>query len=102
MWHEAGGGQGADLPEYRRGRAQGPAHSVNFAVVSEPTRQRTLWQRGIDAPIRAVLRTESASAGVLVAAIVSALLWSNLDTGSYEAFWRATRSVRLGGMEVSE
>jgi Na+/H+ antiporter NhaA len=70
--------------------------------VSEPTRQRTLWQRGIAAPIRAFLRTESASAGVLVAAIVAALLWSNVDTGSYEGFWRIPLSFRVGGLEVAE
>ncbi|GAA3436008.1 Na+/H+ antiporter NhaA [Kutzneria kofuensis] len=70
--------------------------------MSEPTRQRTLWQRGIAAPIRAFLRTESASAGVLVAAIVLALLWSNVDNGSYEGFWRISLSVRLGGTEVAE
>jgi len=69
--------------------------------VSEPTRQRTLWQRGIAAPIRAFLRTESASAGVLVAAIAVALLWSNVDNGSYEALWRTALSVRLGGLEVA-
>jgi Na+/H+ antiporter NhaA len=70
--------------------------------VTEPTRQRTLWQRGIAAPIRAFLRTESASAGVLVAAIVAALVWSNVDNGSYEALWRTSLSVRLGGTEVVE
>jgi Na+/H+ antiporter NhaA len=70
--------------------------------VSEPTRQRTLWQRGIAAPVRAFLRTESASAGVLVAAILAALVWSNVDTGSYEALWRLPLSVRLGGAEVVE
>jgi Na+/H+ antiporter NhaA len=69
--------------------------------VSEPTRQRTLWQRGIAAPVRAFLRTESASAGVLVAAIAAALLWSNVDSGSYEALWRVPLSVRLGGLEVA-
>ena len=70
--------------------------------MSEPTRQRTLWQRGIAAPIRAFLRTESASAGVLAVGIVAALLWSNVDNGSYEAFWRLPLSVRLGGAEVVE
>ena len=48
---------------------------------------RTTWSRGITAPVRAFLRTESGSAGVLVAAIVVALIWANVGGRSYESFW---------------
>jgi len=44
-------------------------------------RESTLWTRQLTAPLRSFLRTESGSAGVLVAAIVAALVWSNLDPG---------------------
>ncbi|MEU8112352.1 Na+/H+ antiporter NhaA [Micromonospora sp. NPDC048947] len=47
------------------------------------------------------MRIESGSAGVLVAAIVAALFWANIDLGSYEAVWRTPLSVRIGQLEVS-
>ncbi|MEU8157046.1 Na+/H+ antiporter NhaA [Micromonospora sp. NPDC048986] len=47
------------------------------------------------------MRIESGSAGVLVAAIVAALFWANIDLGSYEAVWRTALSVRIGHLEVS-
>lgn len=57
---------------------------------------RTIWKRNVAAPLRAFLRTESGGAGVLVAAIVAALLWANIDLGSYEAVWRTQLSLGLG------
>ena len=50
-------------------------------------------RRSVAAPFRAFLRTESGSAGVLVLAILAALVWANIDLGSYEAVWR-TRLAR--------
>ncbi|MEV4514237.1 Na+/H+ antiporter NhaA [Dactylosporangium sp. NPDC049525] len=47
------------------------------------------------------MRTESGSAGVLVAAIVAALVWANVDLRSYEALWHTEFSLRLGGMELT-
>jgi len=61
----------------------------------------TLWTRQLTAPLRSFLRTESGSAGVLLAAIVAALIWANVDAGSYEAVWRTSLSVRLGDLGVS-
>lgn len=63
--------------------------------------RRTLWDRGIAAPVRAFLQTESGSSGVLAAAILAALIWSNLDTTSYDAVWRTDFSIRLGSAGVS-
>lgn len=60
--------------------------------------QRTQWTREISPPLRAFLRTESMSAGVLVAAIAAALVWANVDAASYEAVWHTEFSVRLGGV----
>jgi Na+/H+ antiporter NhaA len=55
-----------------------------------------LWARNRSAPLRAFLQTESGSAGVLVAAIVVALGWANINMSSYESVWRTSFSVRLG------
>jgi Na+/H+ antiporter NhaA len=62
---------------------------------------RTLWGRGVAAPVRAFLRTESGSSGVLAAAILAALIWANLDVASYDAVWRTDFSIRLGSAGVS-
>jgi Na+/H+ antiporter NhaA len=65
-------------------------------------RERTLWTtRDVAVPLRAFLRTESGSAGVLVTAIIGALIWSNVDAHSYEAVWHATFSIRLGRFGVA-
>ncbi len=63
--------------------------------------ERTAWTRNISAPVRAFLSTESGSAGVLLVAIVAALVWSNVDIGSYDAVWRTHLSIRLGSMGVT-
>ncbi len=68
---------------------------------SSSWRGRTLWARNRSAPLRAFLRTESGSAGVLVAAVVAALVWANVDASSYQTVWRTQLSVRLGGVGVS-
>ncbi|TCO43672.1 Na+/H+ antiporter NhaA [Kribbella antiqua] len=57
---------------------------------------RTNWRREFAAPLRAFLRTEAGSSGVLAAAIVLALLWANLAPGSYDEFWRTELSIELG------
>jgi Na+/H+ antiporter NhaA len=38
---------------------------------------------------------------VLVAAVVVALIWANVDIGSYERFWHTAFSIRLGDMHVA-
>ncbi len=57
---------------------------------------RTVWRRGRSAPLREFLRTESGSAGVLVAAIAAALIWANVDLHSYDEVWQTTLSIRFG------
>ena len=61
----------------------------------------TYTRRDVVAPLRVFLRTESGSAGVLVLAIVAALVWANVDAGSYETVWRTTLSLRLGDHGVT-
>ena len=64
-------------------------------------RGRTRWARTRSAPLREFLRTESGSAGVLVAAIVAALVWANIDAHSYANLWQTTFSVRLGRIGIT-
>ncbi|WP_308121041.1 Na+/H+ antiporter NhaA [Paractinoplanes bogorensis] len=59
----------------------------------------TRWTHKV-APLRDFLTTEAGSAGVLVAAIVAALLWANLADGSYESFWHTELSIDLGGAGI--
>ncbi len=63
--------------------------------------QATPWRRGISAPLQIFQRTEASSAAVLVAAIVAALIWSNVDAASYESVWRTDLSIHLGRFGVT-
>src|SRR6476659_8891598 len=65
-------------------------------------RQRTAWARDRSAPLRAFVRTESGSATVLVAGIVAALVWANVDDSSYETVWRTDFTIALGRYGISE
>ena len=57
---------------------------------------KTLWARDRSAPLGAFLRTESGSAVILVAAVVVALVWANVNASSYESVWHTKFSLRLG------
>src|SRR2546423_3148221 len=61
---------------------------------------RTDWRRGFAAPLRAFLRTEAGSSGVLAAGIVVALVWANVAPGAYDEFWRTELSVAVGHREL--
>jgi Na+/H+ antiporter NhaA len=63
---------------------------------------RTLWTRGQAAPLRAFLRTESGSAGILVGAVAAALLWANIHASSYETVWQTDLSIRLGSHGITQ
>jgi len=62
---------------------------------------RTAWTRSRQTPLRVFLRTESASAAILLVATLIALAWANIDVTSYESVWRLPLSIRLGGAGVS-
>ncbi|TCC52256.1 Na+/H+ antiporter NhaA [Kribbella capetownensis] len=62
---------------------------------------QTSWRREFAAPMRAFLRTEAGSSGVLAAAIVVALLWANVAPELYDDFWRTELSVGLGDHVLS-
>src|ERR1700759_768435 len=52
-------------------------------------------------PLRAFLRTESGSARILLATIVSALIWINIQSAGYEAFWSWVLPLRIGPLAAS-
>jgi Na+/H+ antiporter NhaA len=64
-------------------------------------RGRTAWAQQRAAPLRDFLRTESGSAGILLAAVLAALIWANVDLANYESIWHASFSIRLGDMQVT-
>src|ERR687891_343172 len=67
-----------------------------------PFTERTAWVRNLAAPIREFIATENASAVVLLAATLAALLWANSPWGStYDELWSTELSFRLGGAELS-
>jgi Na+/H+ antiporter NhaA len=74
---------------------------TDSAPAAEAWRGRTLWARNRSGPLRTFLQTESGSAGVLVAAVLAALVWTNLDASSYESVWRTSVSIRLGIVEMT-
>jgi Na+/H+ antiporter 1 len=62
---------------------------------------RTVWARSSQTPLRRFLRTETASAAVLLAATQAAPAWANTDPSSYAATWRTGLSVRVGSASLS-
>ena len=62
---------------------------------------RTAWARSLETPLRDFLRTETASAAFLLAAALAALVWVNVDAGSYERVWQTALSIRIGGSGVT-
>ena len=71
-------------------------------VTEAPFSGRTAWTRNLQTPLRAFLETETGSAVVLLAAVVAALIWTNVDPASYERAWTTTLSIRIGGAGVSQ
>jgi Na+/H+ antiporter NhaA len=63
---------------------------------------RTAWARNLEAPLRDFLRTQSGSAAILLACALAALVWMNIDAGSYNRVWQTTLSIRIGGGGISQ
>jgi Na+/H+ antiporter NhaA len=61
----------------------------------------TAWSRSVQTPLREFLRTETGGAAVLLAAVVAALAWVNVDAESYESLWETTLSIELGEVAIS-
>jgi Na+/H+ antiporter NhaA len=74
--------------------AQAPPNQT--ATTQTGTSQTTtIWTSRGKTPLRQFLRTETGSATVLASALVVALIWSNVATGSYEQFWSTQLTAGL-------
>jgi Na+/H+ antiporter NhaA len=71
-------------------------------VSAGPFSGRTAWTRNLQTPLRSFLQTETGSAAVLLAAVVVALVWANVDPASYDRVWTTTLSIRVGGSSISQ
>jgi Na+/H+ antiporter NhaA len=71
-------------------------------VSAAPFSGRTAWTRNLQTPLRSFLRTETGSAAVLLAGVVAALVWANVDPASYERVWTTTLSISVGGSSISQ
>jgi Na+/H+ antiporter NhaA len=61
---------------------------------------RTVWARGVASQLAGFLRTETGSSGVLVGAIVAAVLWVTFAGASYDAVWSTPVSVHVGSASI--
>jgi Na+/H+ antiporter NhaA len=86
---------GADIPI-------DPAATDDAVSSTRPLSGRTAWARNLEAPLRDFLRTQSGSAAILAAGAVLALVWMNLDAGSYERVWSTRLSIRVGSGGISQ
>jgi Na+/H+ antiporter NhaA len=66
-----------------------------------PYTGRTAWSRNLATPLRRYLRTETASAAVLLAGTIAALVWANVDSSSYTSTWETNLSIRLGDASIA-
>ena len=62
-----------------------PGRGSGEPVTDAATAGRTARGRHLQTPLRQFLRTETGSAAVLLAATIAALIWANVDAGSYES-----------------
>src|SRR5262249_55291758 len=76
---------------------------VDAAATTEPGFSgRTAWVRNLETPLRTFLRTETGSSAVLLAGVVAALVWTNVDMESYVHVWeKTTFSIHLGDSGLS-
>src|SRR3954469_17401505 len=70
-------------------------------VSAVPFSGRTAWTRNLQTPLRSFLNTETGSAAVLLAAVVAALVWANVDPASYDRVWTTTLAILFGAHSIS-
>ncbi|MGH3168055.1 MAG: Na+/H+ antiporter NhaA, partial [Trebonia sp.] len=91
------------------GQAQATAHtearldqaSAAEPASTEPRATATVWRRDLRTPLRQFLHTETGSAAILVAAIVTALIWTNISAAGYEHFWTLPLAAGVDGKNLS-
>ncbi len=62
---------------------------------------RTAWARNLGAPVRDFLSAETGGAVALIGAVVVALLWANVASGSYDSVWATRLSIAVGDQSIS-
>ena len=77
--------------------------------VSPPSPPRRPWSRTerpvprfLVRPVEQFMRQEAAGGIVLAAATIAALVWANLDAGSYASLWDTSVTLEVGGRVVRE
>src|SRR6201993_1449401 len=93
--------QPAPAPLDRTGAVCEACGMAETEVSAAPFSGRTAWTPNLQTPLRAYLNTESGSSAILLAAILAALLWANVDHASYERVWTTTLSISFGGPSIS-
>ncbi|MFT3866455.1 MAG: Na+/H+ antiporter NhaA [Solirubrobacterales bacterium] len=77
-----------------------PQNGDTGTVATQPNGGRTAWARNLATPVRDFLGTETGSALVLVGAVIVALLWANIDVGSYGELWSTHLSIQVGSHAI--
>ncbi|MBA3864785.1 MAG: Na+/H+ antiporter NhaA [Solirubrobacterales bacterium] len=67
----------------------------------QPNSDRTAWSRNLATPVRDFLGTETGSAVVLVAAVMAALAWANIDFSGYRELWSTHLMIRVGSHGIN-
>jgi len=80
-------------------QSTGPAAADG--LTSSANGGRTAWARNLATPVRDFLGTETGSAVVLVGAVVVALVWANVDIGSYSELWDTHLSIQVGSHGIA-
>jgi Na+/H+ antiporter NhaA len=77
--------------------------NVDLGLRAEGARHisRTMWLTRA-APVREFVRTESASALILLASTVAALVWANAEFSSYESFWTTHLAIEIGDTGLTQ
>jgi Na+/H+ antiporter NhaA len=74
---------------------------MSATAAATPYAGRTAWARNLAAPVRDFLNAETASAAVVAAATVLALLWANFAPHAYESVWSTKLAVQVGSSGIS-
>ena len=73
-----------------------------MSAANDEPEPSTPWRARLETPFREFLHTEAGSSAVLLLAAVAALIWANIDVGSYDRVWQTTMSVRVGDHAVTQ
>ncbi|MBO0703193.1 MAG: Na+/H+ antiporter NhaA, partial [Candidatus Dormibacteraeota bacterium] len=76
-----------------------PAGAI--ADLADTVERRLPWRPRLATPKRKIAGSESASALVLVAGVVAALVWANVDRAGYAGLWGTPLSIGIGGRGIS-